>query len=213
MTTLYLNQKNRQIILYELQNIIVEKLKTKEFNELIDFFKNEIIKYYNKNFLKDMKILEKYKLTKEFDIIKLIRHNSHYIVNFCKKDENYYYYYDYIFIQLDKKLKITSTAKIRYEIDDYLKTNHLEKFEQLSKLHEVLNNKIQTILYSFSEIINNYRTWNQLTKNHPEFNIIDINKLFPNLNKNKKKNKKNSDEKLKEATKNIKEFNKLLKEE
>jgi hypothetical protein len=36
--------------------------------------------------------------------------------------------------------------------------------------------------------------------------------LFPDLNK-KKINKKNSDEKLKEATKNIKEFNKLLSEE
>jgi hypothetical protein len=34
MTTLYLNEKTRYIILYELNKIIIEKLKTKEINDL-----------------------------------------------------------------------------------------------------------------------------------------------------------------------------------
>jgi hypothetical protein len=34
MATLYLNEKNRHIILFELNKIIIEKLKTKEINDL-----------------------------------------------------------------------------------------------------------------------------------------------------------------------------------
>lgn len=78
MATLYLNEKNRHIILFELNKIIIEKLKTKEINDLLDFFKNKIVEYYNKHYLKDMKILEKYKLTNEFNTIKLTNHKIGY---------------------------------------------------------------------------------------------------------------------------------------
>lgn len=117
-----------------------------------------------------------------------------------------------IYIPLDQKLNILRSTKIRSEIDKYLIDNYLNEYKKLNGLYNNLISKVKNILFSFKDIIENYRTWNQLTKNHPEFNIIDINKLFPKLNK-KKINKKNSDEKLKEATKNIKEFNKLLSEE
>lgn len=210
MTTLYLNEKTRYIILYELNKIIIEKLKTKEINDLLDFFKNKIVEYYNKHFLKDMKVLEKYKLTNEFDTIKLTNHKNVYIVDFYNEID--YWDTNQIYIPLDQKLKIIGSAKIRSEIDDYLIDNYLNEYEKLNDLYSNLISKVKNILFSFKDIIENYRTWNKLTKNHPEFNIIDINKLFPDLNK-KKINKKNSDEKLKEATKNIKEFNKLLSEE
>jgi hypothetical protein len=210
MATLYLNEKNRHIILFELNKIIIEKLKTKEINDLLDFFKNKIVEYYNKHFLKDMKVLEKYKLTNEFDTIKLTNHKNVYIVDFYNEID--YWDTNQIYIPLDQKLKIIGSAKIRSEIDDYLIDNYLNEYEKLNDLYSNLISKVKNILFSFKDIIENYRTWNKLTKNHPEFNIIDINKLFPDLNK-KKINKKNSDEKLKEATKNIKEFNKLLSEE
>lgn len=211
MATLYLNEKHRNIILYELNRIIIEKLKTKNINILLDFFKNKIIEYYNKHYLKEMKVLEKYELTTEFDTIKLTNYKHRNIIHFLNGTDHWDT--NQMYIQLDQKLKIIypESAKISSEIDKYLIDNYLNEFEQLDKLYTEMLTKVNNILYSFKEIIENYRTWNQLTKNHPEFNIIDIDKLFPDLNK--KKIKKNSDEKLKEATKNIKEFNKILSEE
>jgi hypothetical protein len=197
MTTIYLNQKNRQIIL----NYIIDKVKkdfeTTKIAKEIEEIKVKLIDYLRKeieiNFpVEDMKILEQYGLTKEYNLISIdvnFKRNCIYIClysSFKTFKES---------VQLDFSpplILIEDEYKIMRFLKNLVEDNKLIKdiIIKCAKLQCDYVSDIRKIIVAYDNRLNSKRTLKSLFKSYPKMKKLIDKEIIDQIKSSSEKNDK-----------------------
>jgi len=192
MSVIYLNTKTRKIILDHVSKIIEEKLIPKDIKKSINFLKDKIQLFYNLEILPDINIILKY-----FTLSKYVT------LAYCKNKLSLYEYSNFLKIKLDTPIYLDND--ILSVINKMLFENYEFELTKINNWQNGYNLQCYNTIKSFKIILDGQRTLNNLLKNHPEFEVFELQKLL-----NKSLNIKKEKILLEEHSKNIKDFNNII---
>ncbi len=197
MSTIYLNQKNRQIILNHIIDKVKKDFETTKIAKEIDELSNKLIKFLRVqlelNFpVEDMKILEQYGLTRKYDLINF---------NVIFKRDNA------IIVRLYPSFGINELEDLNFSPplilidDDYELTRFLKNLGEDNKLLKDIIVKraklqcdyisdIKKIIIAYKDRLKSKRTLYSLFKSYPNMEKLITKDIIDQIKSSSKKNDK-----------------------